>query len=161
VLIADEPTTALDVTIQAQVLKLIKRMQEEYNLSLILITHDLGVVAHVVDQVTVMYLGQIMETGPVEQVLVEPAHPYTRDLLRSIPRIREKGRRIEPIRGTVPDAYSVPRGCPFADRCSSVVGEVCRGQRPGRSVLTAEHSVHCHLYPQPAETTVPAEERRE
>jgi oligopeptide/dipeptide ABC transporter ATP-binding protein len=148
ILIADEPTTALDVTIQAQVLKLIKSMQEATGLSLILITHDLGVVAHVVDYVYVMYLGQIMESGPVNKVLVDPAHPYTRDLLRSIPRIREKGRRIEPIQGTVPDAYKIPPGCPFADRCTEVVGPQCRERRPGVARLSEDHSVACYRYPQ-------------
>jgi len=157
VLIADEPTTALDVTLQAQVLRLIKRMQQDTGLSLMLITHDLGVVAHVVDYVYVMYLGQIMEAGSVEQVLVDPAHPYTRDLLRSIPRIREPGRSIEPIRGSVPDAYAAPSGCPFADRCTAAFAPDCTERRPRPARLGPNHTVACHLYPPSGEAVASAE----
>ena len=146
VLIADEPTTALDVTIQAQVLKLIKRMQSEFNLSLMLITHDLGVIAHVTEYVYVMYLGQIMEEGPVSEVLVAPKHPYTRDLLKSIPKIRDRNVALSAIRGSVPDAYSVPKGCPYASRCANMIPGVCTEARPARTQVGDDHFARCYLY---------------
>ncbi len=147
ILIADEPTTALDVTIQAQVLKVIKDLQEKLSLSLILITHDLGVVAHMVDYVYVMYLGRMVESGPVDQLLVEPLHPYTKGLLRSIPRVRgERQDRIDSIPGTVPDAYFLPQGCPFHSRCNELVGEICKKEAPERVCVGSEHYVSCHIY---------------
>ncbi len=146
VLIADEPTTALDVTIQAQVLKLIKKMQDEFGLALVLITHDLGVIAHMTEYVYVMYLGQIMEEGPVSEVLVEPKHPYTRDLLRSIPKISSRNAPLAPIRGTVPDAYQVPKGCPYAPRCANVIPNVCTEARPRRLSVGDDHFARCFLY---------------
>lgn len=147
ILIADEPTTALDVTIQAQVLKLIKDMQKKFNLSLILITHDLGVVAHMVDFVYVMYLGQAVESGPVEEVLVEPHHPYSRDLLKSIPRIKgPRTSRIDSIEGTVPDTYYLPSGCPFHTRCNNITGEICKLEKPSRIKINKDHYVNCFIY---------------
>lgn len=146
VLIADEPTTALDVTIQAQVLRLIKRMQDELGLALVLITHDLGVIAHVTEYVYVMYLGQIMEEGPVSEVLVNPKHPYTSDLLRSIPKIADRNAKLSPIRGTVPDAYSVPPGCPYAERCTKVIEGVCTRARPARTKVAENQFVRCYLF---------------
>lgn len=118
-LIADEPTTALDVTIQAQVLDLMAQLQREFQMSIMLITHDLGVVAGVADDVAVMYLGQIIEYGPVRKVLKEHRHPYTDGLLRSVPQPGQHaaGRRLVPIKGMVPDARHVPTGCRFAPRC--------------------------------------------
>ena len=146
VLIADEPTTALDVTIQAQVLGLIKRMRREFSLSLILITHDLGVVAHMVDRVYVMYLGRIVEEGPVGEILVSPSHPYTKALLRSIPRLRGQAGRVEPIEGSVPDSYTLPSGCAFHPRCGEVVGDVCRREIPPAEAVGPDHKVSCFRF---------------
>lgn len=131
VLIADEPTTALDVTIQAQVLKLIKALQQERGTSVLFITHDLGVVAQVADEVAVMYLGKIVERGPVREVLKRPLHPYTRGLLASLPSVAIPGSRLPAIPGSVPPLSAIPKGCPFHERCGfAVAGECDRGERP-------------------------------
>jgi oligopeptide/dipeptide ABC transporter ATP-binding protein len=118
-LIADEPTTALDVTTQAQVLELMTELRNDFQMAMMLITHDLGVVAETADDVAVMYLGQVVEHGPVRRVLRQPRHPYTEGLLRSVPVLgqRAEGRRLTPISGVVPDARQVPTGCRFAPRC--------------------------------------------
>jgi oligopeptide/dipeptide ABC transporter ATP-binding protein len=116
-LIADEPTTALDVTIQAQILRLIKKLQADLKTAVLLITHDLGVVAQTADDVAVMYLGRIVESAPVREVLKRPAHPYTRGLLGSLPSLAGKGRRLPSIYGAVPSLQQVPAGCPFHPRC--------------------------------------------
>jgi len=117
-LIADEPTTALDVTIQAQILDLMRRLQEEYQMSILMITHNLGVVGRMCDDVAVMYLGKIVERGTVRQILKDPLHPYTLGLLRSIPSIERSTRgRLQPIKGTVPSPYEAPSGCRFRTRC--------------------------------------------
>ncbi|MGH2408110.1 MAG: ABC transporter ATP-binding protein [Candidatus Limnocylindrales bacterium] len=116
-LIADEPTTALDVTIQAQILELIMSIQEKTGTSLMLITHDLGVVAEMVDDVVVMYAGRVVERGTVEEVLLTPRHPYTEGLLASIPSKSMRGRRLNVIKGTVPNPFNMPKGCNFAPRC--------------------------------------------
>lgn len=145
-LIADEPTTALDVTIQAQVLKLIKEMQADYNLSLILITHDLGVIAHMVDYVNVMYLGRVVEAGPVEEIFDNPAHPYTKDLLKSIPKMTGNKGKLASIEGSVPDAYSLPSGCPFHTRCRKKIGEVCESAFPRTQEISENHFVNCYLH---------------
>ncbi len=146
ILIADEPTTALDVTIQAQVLRLIKSMQDEFGLSLILITHDLGVVAHMVDEVYVMYLGRVVEAGPVTAIFDQPRHPYTQALLRSIPRLTGERRPVAPIAGSVPDPYTLPPGCPFHPRCPKCLGEVCCTRIPGHTDMDLGHHVCCFLY---------------
>jgi len=146
ILIADEPTTALDVTIQAQVLRLIKRMQKELGLSLILITHDLGVVAHMVDRVHVMYLGRVVEEGPVASIFDEPLHPYTRALLKSIPRLTGGRRKIAPIEGSVPDPYTLPPGCAFHPRCPERVGAVCSARVPAPTEVAPGRRVSCFLY---------------
>ena len=117
-LIADEPTTALDVTIQAQVLELIADIRDKLGMSVILITHDLGVVAEYCDNVVVMYAGQVVENGPTGAVIATPQHPYTQGLLRSIPRLSDLSRRIEPIKGTVPELIDLPDQCRFMDRCT-------------------------------------------
>ncbi len=122
-LIADEPTTALDVTIQAQILELLAKLRDDMGLALLLITHDLGVVAEVCDRVAVMYAGQIIEEGTARQILKEPRHPYTHGLLKSVPRLRAGGHpasRLETIDGVVPSLYALPEGCRFADRCHEV-----------------------------------------
>lgn len=146
VLIADEPTTALDVTIQAQVLRLIKSMQEEFGLSLILITHDLAVIAHMVDHVHVMYLGRVVEEGPVESLFDQPLHPYTRALLKSIPRLTGARQKVAPIEGSVPDPYTLPPGCAFHPRCSERVGAICSAKVPASREAASGHCVSCFRY---------------
>ncbi len=117
IIIADEPTTALDVTVQAQIMRLLKDLQDESGLGLILITHDLGVVADVADRIAVMYAGRIVETADVHDLYRTPAHPYTKGLLASIPRADQKGQRLEPITGSPPNLMHIPSGCPFNPRC--------------------------------------------
>jgi len=146
ILIADEPTTALDVTLQAQVLGLVRSMQEAFGLSLILITHDLAVVSHMVKRVCVMYLGHIIEEGPVDEVFDAPSHPYTRALMRSIPRVGGARERLTPIEGSVPDPYSMPSGCPFHPRCQEKVGKVCEERMPKAVETGTLHKVRCFLY---------------
>jgi len=146
VLIADEPTTALDVTIQAQVLRLIRGLQRKLDLSLILITHNLGVVAHMVDYVYVMYLGRVVEEGPVERIFDAPAHPYTAALLKSVPRLTGSKQTLVPIGGSIPDPYSYPTGCPFHPRCPKMLGKICSTSVPAPSTLALDHSVCCFLY---------------
>ncbi|AKH86981.1 methionine ABC transporter ATP-binding protein [Streptomyces sp. CNQ-509] len=128
-IIADEPTTALDVTVQAQVMDLLAELREETGMGLILITHDLGVVADVADKIAVMYAGRIMETAPVHDLYKAPAHPYTRGLLDSIPRLDQKGRELSAIRGTPPSLLAIPPGCPFHPRCPRAQ-DVCVTDRP-------------------------------
>ncbi len=131
-LIADEPTTALDVTVQAQILKLIKDLQAETATSVLLITHDLGVVAQTADEVAVMYLGRIVEHGPVREILKDPRHPYTIGLLESLPGINARAERLNAIRGSVPSLTEIPPGCPFHPRCAHAVPGVCDAGRPPR-----------------------------
>ena len=146
-LIADEPTTALDVTVQAKVLKLIERMQRELDLALMLITHDLGVVAHMVSYVYVMYLGRVVEEGPVEAIFGEPKHPYTAALLRSIPNLAARAQRLEPIDGTVPSADAMPSGCPFHTRCAEKVDDRCHQRMPARVVVgEGGHATSCYKH---------------
>ena len=145
-LIADEPTTALDVTVQARVLKLIDRIQKDLGLALILITHDLGVIAHTVDYVYVMYLGRVVEEGPVEQIFDAPAHPYTAALLGSIPSLTHKSERLKPIEGSVPSAYELPQGCPFHTRCAQKMGSICHEQMPVHSTVGPQHRASCFLH---------------
>ncbi|MFW6693742.1 ABC transporter ATP-binding protein [Streptomyces sp. MAR4 CNX-425] len=128
-IIADEPTTALDVTVQAQVMDLLAELRAETGMGLILITHDLGVVADVADKIAVMYAGRIMETAPVHDLYKAPAHPYTRGLLDSIPRLDQKGQELSAIRGTPPSLLAIPPGCPFHPRCPRAQ-DVCRTDRP-------------------------------
>jgi oligopeptide/dipeptide ABC transporter ATP-binding protein len=144
-LIADEPTTALDVTLQADILDLLARLREEFNLSVLLITHDLGIVAHTADHVAVMYAGQIVEMAPVGELFKNPQHPYTRGLLRCLPTLGDDGRRsrrLEAIEGTVPNLASLPPGCPFAERCPEVVAE-CRRGPIGLTSVADRHTVRC------------------
>ncbi|MFF2651169.1 ABC transporter ATP-binding protein [Streptomyces sp. NPDC058045] len=128
-IIADEPTTALDVTVQAQVMDLLAELQREYNMGLILITHDLGVVADVADKIAVMYAGRIVETAPVHELYKRPAHPYTRGLLESIPRLDQKGQELFAIKGLPPNLQKIPSGCAFNPRCS-VAQDICRTDLP-------------------------------
>ncbi|MBD7985035.1 ABC transporter ATP-binding protein [Sporosarcina sp. Sa2YVA2] len=144
-IIADEPTTALDVTIQAQILDLLKDMQKRYNLAVLLITHDLGVVYEYTDRVIVMYGGQIVEQAPTKKLLSLTKHPYTNGLLSSLPNMEEDVERLGTIKGTVPAAYNFPAGCRFSTRCPAVM-EKCRQINPPLLQLDADHFVRCHLY---------------
>ena len=143
VLIADEPTTALDVTVQAQVMRLLADLQAETGMSLVLITHDLGVVAEVVDRVVVMYAGRAVETGDLGDVFARPSHPYTRGLMRSIPRLDAKGGRLDPIEGAPPDLRRIPSGCAFHPRCSWVQ-DVCSSEEPDLLAVADQRS-RCHF----------------
>lgn len=144
-LIADEPTTALDVTIQAQILELLYEMREKFNMSVMLITHDLGVVAEAADRVIVMYCGQIVESADVKALFEKPMHPYTLGLLKSIPRLEDESKEpLYMIQGMVPNPLHMPEGCPFSDRCEQCM-EKCRHEKPElRSV--GDHMVRCFLY---------------
>ena len=154
-LIADEPTTALDVTVQAQIMNLISDLQDEFNITVILITHDLGVVADVADDVAVMYGGRIVERAPTETLYGRPEMPYTLGLLASIPRMdKEPSERLDPIPGNPPSPIKLPPGCVFQPRCTysdRVPGDLCSTTRPDLLAATPDHLVRCHL---------PAEERR-
>src|SRR5690349_3796453 len=142
-LIADEPTTALDVTIQAQILELIKRLKREFGTAVMLITHDLGVVAGMCDRVQVMYAGHLVEQASVEQLYADPRHPYTLGLIRSVPRLDEaRKERLEPIPGLPPDLVNVPPGCPFYPRCSFHM-PVCLEQRPLLRPVDGAHTAAC------------------
>ena len=127
-LIADEPTTALDVTIQAQILSLMNKLKNETGTSIMLITHDLGVVAQVADNVNVMYAGKVVETAPVEELFSNPKHPYTVGLMNSMPSLAEEGKRLNTIEGSVPNPLYLPEGCYFADRCPFVSERCIQGQ---------------------------------
>jgi oligopeptide/dipeptide ABC transporter ATP-binding protein len=146
-LIADEPTTALDVTIQWQILDLMKEMREQYSASIILITHDLGVVAQTCDDVVVMYAGKVVESAPVRQLFKDPCHPYTRGLLESIParHVKKKGSRLKEIKGIVPPLTDLPPGCPFHPRCPDVM-DVCRVEKPEFKAIRSGASASCWLY---------------
>ncbi len=143
-LIADEPTTALDVTIQAQVLKLMKELKQKYNMAMLMITHDLGIVADVCDEVSVMYAGRVVEHGTLEDVYERTAHPYTEGLFNSIPNIEARTHRLIPIRGLMPDPTALPSGCPFHPRCSYATEE-CKTREPVKTELSDTHYVYCIL----------------
>jgi oligopeptide transport system ATP-binding protein len=144
-IIADEPTTALDVTIQAQILELLKRLQKEYNTAVILITHNLGVVAGMAQRVAVMYGGQVAEVGTVEDIFHNPKHPYTWALLRSVPRLDDKDkRRLESIAGSPPNMLKPPGGCPFHPRCPHAMS-VCTEEAPAMQVIGPNHHAACWL----------------
>ncbi|MFH2064060.1 MAG: ABC transporter ATP-binding protein [Pseudomonadota bacterium] len=146
VLIADEPTTALDVTIQAQILELIDRLQKEIHMSVIFITHDLGVIAEICDDVLVMYAGKVVETAPVFSLFESPKHPYTQGLLSSIPRLEiPRKTRLPIIRGMVPSLHELPQGCRFQNRCPEVMN-VCKIESPEMFPVGENHSVACYLY---------------
>ena len=146
-LIADEPTTALDVTIQAQILELIRSLKDQFDMAVMIISHDLGVIAEMADDVAVMYLGSVVERGTVREVLKNPRHPYTHALMRSIPRAEvDHKRRLATIAGTVPDAHRIPAGCPFHPRCPEFIEGVCDSDVPHELDVGAGHTVACHLY---------------
>ena len=144
ILIADEPTTALDVTIQAQILELMKSLQEELGMAIIMITHDLGVVAQLCDEVIVMYAGSICEQGTADEIFYNPRHEYTKGLMRSIPTANTFGHRLQPITGTPIDLLNMPSGCPFAPRCDAAM-KICLKQRADRMVINDFHYAACWM----------------
>jgi oligopeptide/dipeptide ABC transporter ATP-binding protein len=150
VLIADEPTTALDVTIQAQILDLLRELQRKNHMAIILITHDLGVIAEMAEEVAVMYAGKVVEHGSVDQIFDSPLHPYTRGLLASIPSLAARGRPLTAITGTVPHPLNLPPGCLFAPRCPRAFAR-CPTAFPARMAQDAGHDVACYLYGDRAE----------
>lgn len=154
-LIADEPTTALDVTIQAQILDLMKDLQNKLETSIIIITHDLGVVADIAQRVIVMYAGKIVEKGNLDDIFYNPQHPYTWGLLKSVPRLDSKGHRLDSIEGTPPDLLDPPIGCPFYPRCPYAM-EVCVNHAPEETVVSPNHTVYCWLqHPDAPKVEVP------
>ena len=147
-LIADEPTTALDVTVQAQIISLMADFQKKSNAAILLITHDLGVVAEMCDRVLVMYAGRIVEEASVQELFRAPKHPYTVGLLESLPQLNaEPGARLRSIPGTPPDLANLPAGCPFQDRCPRVM-EICRHNDPAAREAAPAQWTRCHLYPE-------------
>jgi oligopeptide/dipeptide ABC transporter ATP-binding protein len=151
-LIADEPTTALDVTTEAQILDLMSALQNELGMAIMYITHNLGVVAEMADEVAVMYLGKVVEQTDVQSIFLDPLHPYTRGLLASIPRLDEtitspdRKKRLQTIRGMVPDPYSRLKGCPFHPRCPDMIKDVCDQVEPKNVSVRPGHKTRCHLY---------------
>ena len=142
ILIADEPTTALDVTIQAQILELMQSLQKELGMAIIMITHDLGVVAQMCDEVIVMYAGSICEQGTADEIFYNPKHEYTKGLIRSIPTVDNDGEKLQPISGTPIDLLNMPAGCPFAPRCENAM-KICLHQRCPRMQINADHQAAC------------------
>ena len=145
ILIADEPTTALDVTIQAQVLDMIRELKRQYNMSMIMITHDLGIVAEICDTVAIVYAGQIVEYGTLQDIFNHTAHPYTVGLFGSLPNMDDRSLRLKPIPGLMPDPTALPKGCTFCPRCPRAT-EKCRQERPALVNIGGEHLVACHLF---------------
>ena len=144
ILIADEPTTALDVTIQAQILDLMKQLQKELGMAIIMITHDLGVVAQMCDEVIVMYAGSICEQGTADEIFYNPCHEYTKGLLRSIPTTSNDGERLQPITGTPIDLLNMPKGCPFAPRCDNAM-KICLREKAERMQINDDHQAACWM----------------
>lgn len=144
-LIADEPTTALDVTIQAQVLEMMRKLKEVQNTSMLMITHDLGVVAETCDKVSVIYAGRVVEHGTLEDVFENTLHPYTEGLFNSLPNLDDRQAKLKPIKGLMPDPSNLPAGCVFCPRCNYAC-EICAEEKPQRLYRNATHYVECHLY---------------
>ncbi len=151
-LIADEPTTALDVTTEAQILDLMRTLQNDFGMAIMYITHNLGVVAEMAEEVVVMYLGKVVEQTDVKTIFLNPLHPYTRGLLASIPQLNEtimhadRSKRLQTIKGMVPDPYARLTGCPFAPRCPAVIPDLCDKVEPKNVMAESGHFVRCHLY---------------
>ncbi|NHN34131.1 ABC transporter ATP-binding protein [Paenibacillus agricola] len=146
-LIADEPTTALDVTIQAQVLELMRGLQKEFGMAILLVTHDLGIIAEMCDEVAVMYLGKIVEQSTVDEIFYNPKHPYTKGLLKSMPKLgADRNKRLESIEGTVPMAINMPPMCGFYDRCTDRIEGICNVQAVPQTRISDNHMVRCFLY---------------
>jgi len=150
-LVADEPTTALDVTIQAQVIDLMKDLVAEFQMGIIFITHDLGVVAQTCDRVNVMYLGRLIEEGPVREVIRNPKHPYTQGLIAALPKLDDLDAPLTPVPGDIPSPLERPDGCVFHTRCTQTVGAQCRAHLPRQTQVDATHTVACHIYREAAE----------
>lgn len=144
-LIADEPTTALDVTIQAQVLEMMKELKEKNSTAMLMITHDLGIVAEMCDVVSVVYAGRVVEHGALKDIFENTRHPYTEGLFNSLPDMENKKDELKPIRGLMPDPTNIPSGCPFSPRCEYAV-EICYKEKPVRLYRNKEHYCECHLY---------------
>lgn len=144
-LIADEPTTALDVTIQAQVLELMKELKEKYDTSMLMITHDLGVVSEICDTVSIIYAGRIVEHGSLEDIFENTRHPYTEGLFNSLPNLEDRKSKLKPIKGLMPDPNNLPSGCPFYPRCDYAM-ETCETVSPPKIYRNENHYVRCHLY---------------
>lgn len=157
-LIADEPTTALDVTTQAQILDLMLELQAEFGMSILFITHDLGVVAEIADDVAVMYMGTVIEHGDVDTIFNAPQHPYTISLLHSIPKIGPERQRLDPIRGMVPSPFQRLKGCPFHPRCDRMVAGLCDRVQPKTIALSDNHQVRCLLYDETVQNQITMEE---
>ncbi|MCY3865804.1 MAG: ABC transporter ATP-binding protein [Chloroflexi bacterium] len=153
-LIADEPTTALDVTVQAQILDLIARTQSQFQMAVLYITHDLGIIAEICDQVAVMYLGRIVEQGSVRDIFHNPLHPYTRRLLAATPRIGQHAERLQSIDGTVPIPIGMPRACGFSSRCPDIIAGSCDVALPALVEIEDDHYVRCFLHDQREETAI-------
>lgn len=145
-LIADEPTTSLDVTIQAQILELMNDLQDKVGMAIIFITHNLGVISQVADEIEVMYLGKILERGTTKEIIHQPQHPYTQALLKAIPRLDRIGERLQAISGDIPSPLSRPTGCPFHTRCDQVIPGICDVSMPSPTQLSDTHIVYCFLY---------------
>jgi peptide/nickel transport system ATP-binding protein len=152
-LIADEPTTALDVTTEAQILDLMRNLQNEFGMGIMYITHNLGVIAEMADEVAVMYMGRVVEQTDINSIFFNPLHPYTIGLLASIPQLddavlhEDKTKRLNAIKGMVPDPYTQLKGCPFHPRCPEFISGVCDEIMPALTEPTPGHLVRCHLYP--------------
>ena len=144
ILIADEPTTALDVTIQAQILELMQKLQKELGMAIIMITHDLGVVAQMCDEVIVMYAGSICEQGTADEIFYNPCHEYTKGLMRSIPTLDGDGEKLQPITGTPIDLLNMPAGCPFAPRCDAAM-KICLREKCERMMINEDHAAACWM----------------
>jgi len=144
-LIADEPTTALDVTIQAQVLELMKELKEKMDMGMLMITHDLGIVAEICDEVAVIYAGRIVEQGKLVDIFKNAKHPYTEGLFNSIPNIEDRKEELIPIKGLMSDPYNLPKGCSFCDRCDYAM-DICKDKRPAKIYFNDNHFAECHLY---------------
>ena len=144
ILIADEPTTALDVTIQAQIIDLMIKLQKELGMAIIMITHDLGVIAQICDEVIVMYAGSICEQGTADEIFYNPKHEYTKGLLRSIPTLNTMGQKLRPITGTPIDLLNMPKGCAFAPRCENCM-KICLNQKPERIQINDDHQATCWM----------------
>ena len=146
-LIADEPTTALDVTIQAQILSLMRSLRQQFGMAIMFITHNLGVIAQIADNVAIMYLGKVVEYGPVREILNNPKHPYTVNLLQAVPRLgKTAGQHLVAIEGSIPGPFTQLAGCPFHPRCSEFMAGRCDTQVPARTQINDTHTVRCFLY---------------
>ncbi len=144
-LIADEPTTALDVTIQAQVLEMMKKLKTDYNTSMLMITHDLGIVAEICDKVSIIYGGRVIEHGNLEDIFENTRHPYTEGLFNSLPNLEDRQAKLKPIKGLMPDPSNLPKGCVFCPRCDYAL-DICESQRPSKVYRNDGHYVECFLY---------------